>query len=155
MLFLWPVEAPGPLLKRFPFSEREAPVRGSRLDFPKGRHCLLTDPQNQRGSSLLCPNLGYYALAVSFLLHVPWEAPARGMCVVPSRLRPDVALFLRPMGEPLVLVCSFPCPFISTPCPRTLDMWSAMITLLDIPSLLSLGPLEQVSDDHYCVSIAL
>lgn len=138
-------------LKGFPFREREAPVRGSRLDFPKGKHCLLTDPQSPKGELFILPKPGLLCTS-SFL---PPTCSLGGSCYWYVRgslqFKTQMWPFSAADGEPLVLVRSFPCPFISTPCPRTLDMWIVMITLWDIPSFLSLRPFEWRSDNHYYV----
>ena len=133
-------------------SVRGRPLRREqRLDFPNGRRFLLVAPQAPGAgrSSILLSNLGYYVLAVSLLLHIPWDTLAIDTLVVASSVKTSFAP--GSAGRASHRSPSFPSsPSISTPSPRTLDVLTVMthVFTLIIPTLLFRSPLEGLRGDH-------
>ena len=94
-------------------------------------------------------NLGYYVLAVSLLLHIPWDTLAIDTLVVASSVKTSFAP--GSAGRASHRSPSFPSsPSSSTPSPRTLDVSTVMthVLMLIIPTLLFRSPLEGLRGDH-------
>ena len=116
-----------PSLGGSPFCEREAPAKGAETWLPQ-KEALSTNSPAAPGagrSFILLSNLGYYVLAVSLLLHIPWDTLAIDTLVVASSVKTSFApesAARAPHPSP----CFPSTPSISTPSPRTLYMLTVM-----------------------------
>ena len=124
-LYLWWCQSPS--LGGSAFCEREAPAKGAETWLPQ-REALSTNSPAAPGagrSSILLSNLDYYMLAVSLLLHIPWDTLAIDTFVVASSVKTSFA-----PGSAARAPHSSPCfpstPSISTPFPRTLYVLTVM-----------------------------